>query len=81
MPPAVLFFQNRGHFLHKSLGGGEQVPPAVLFFENKDIVLHKSPGGVEQVPPAFFFFKTGTFFTQALAALYRLPPACRIFEK
>ena len=29
----------------------------------------------------FDFFKTGTFFTQALAALYRLPPAGRFFEK
>ena len=29
----------------------------------------------------FYFFKTGTFFTQALAALYRLPPAGRFFEK
>ena len=44
-------------FLHKSLGGGEQVPPAVFFFQNRDPFLHGSPGGGEQVPPAVLFFQ------------------------
>ena len=31
VPPAVLVFEHKGHFLHKSPGGVEQVPPAFFF--------------------------------------------------
>ena len=43
---------------------------------------HGHPGGGEQVPPAVLFFENkDLFYMEALAALYRLPPAGRFFEK
>ena len=64
-----------------SLGGGGQLPPAVLFFQNRDLFYIEALAAVGSCLRRFYFFKTGTFFTQALAALYRLPPAGRFFEK
>ena len=55
-----VFFENRGPFSHKSLGGCGRLPPAVLFLENRGPFSKKSLGGVGRLPPAVFFFKTGS---------------------
>ena len=74
-------FSSRDLFSHGSPGGGGQLHPAVLCFQNRDLFYIEALAAVGSWLRRFYFLKTSNSLTQALAALYRLPPAGRLFEK
>ena len=81
LPPAGRFFEK---WTPKNTSFGVVVQVAsggFIFSKQRPFFYMEALAAVSRCLRRFYFFKTGTFFTQALAALYRLPPAGRFLKK